>query len=205
VIDIGGGTSEVGLISLGGIVLSQSLRIGGYELDEAIINHVRREYQFAIGQQTAEDVKLAVGSAWPLDHELETEIRGRDVVSGLPKVVTLTSEEVRHALDEPVQAVVDVVKDTLERTPPELAADIADRGLMLAGGGSLLRGFDERLWNEIQIPANLVESPLTCVAVGAGHAIEQMKALGRAGAGFAWRSRSRPRRRARRGALSRVH
>ncbi len=203
VVDIGGGTSEVALISLGGIVLSESLRIGGYELDEAIATYVRREYQLAIGQQTAEDVKFGVGSAWPLEDELETEIRGRDLVNGLPKTITLTSQEVRSALAEPVQAIVDVVKHTLESTPPELAADIADHGITLAGGGSLLRGLDERLRHETQIPAGVVDSPLTCVAVGAGQMLEEIPALAR---GSRKRARRRPasRRPGKRGALSRL-
>jgi rod shape-determining protein MreB and related proteins len=192
VVDIGGGTSEVALLSLGGIVLSESLRIGGYELDEAIALYVRRKHELAIGQQTAEDVKLAVGSAWPLDDELETEIRGRDLVSGLPKTVTLTSGEVRSAMGDPVQAIVDVVKDTLENTPPELASDVAERGIALAGGGALLRGLDERLSSETQIPVSLVESPLTCVAVGAGLSLEEMPALARSADA---RRASRPRRR----------
>jgi rod shape-determining protein MreB and related proteins len=181
VVDVGGGTSEVAVISLGGIVVSQSLRIGGYEIDEAISNYVKREYQLAIGQQTAEGVKLEIGSAAPLPEELTTEIRGRDLVSGLPRTVTLNSEEIRMALEEPLHAIVEVVKETLERTPPELASDIADRGLMLAGGGSLLRGFDERLRRETQMPVYLAESPLTCVAVGAGQSLEEFRALTRTG------------------------
>jgi rod shape-determining protein MreB and related proteins len=181
VVDVGGGTSEVALISLGGIVVSESLRVGGYDLDEAISNHVRRVYRLAIGQQTAEDVKLAVGSATALDSELETEIRGRDVVAGLPKSVTLSSEEVRTALEEPLQAIVEAVKQTLERTPPELASDISERGIALAGGGSLLRGFDERLFAETGMSAYLVESPLTCVAMGAGQALEEFELLARSG------------------------
>jgi rod shape-determining protein MreB len=180
VVDVGGGTSEVALISLGGIVVSESLRVGGYDLDEAIATHVRREYRLAIGQQTAEDVKLAIGSAVPLQDELETEIRGRDVVAGLPKSVTLTSQEVRAALEEPLQAIVEAVKQTLERTPPELASDIAERGMQLAGGGSLLRGFDERLWRETGMSAYVVESPLTCVAEGAGQSLEEFERLARA-------------------------
>jgi len=180
VVDIGGGTSEVALISLGGIVVSESLRVGGYDLDEAIAAHVRRQYRLAIGQQTAEDVKLAVGSAVPLREELETEIRGRDVVAGLPKSVTLTSQEVRAALAEPLQSIVDAVKQLLERTPPELASDIAERGMQLAGGGSLLRGFDERLWRETGMSAYLVDSPLTAVAEGAGQSLEEFERLARA-------------------------
>ena len=140
VVDIGGGTSEVAVISLGGIVVSQSIRIGGDELDEAIINYVKREYKLMIGQQTAEEVKLEIGSAFPLDEEVQAEIRGRDLVSGLPKTIVLTSEEVRMALEEPLQAIIDAVKETLDRTPPELASDIMDRGIMLAGGGALLQG-----------------------------------------------------------------
>src|SRR5688572_16955226 len=179
VVDIGGGTSEVAVISLGGIVVSQSIRIGGDELDEAIINYVKREYKLMIGQQTAEEVKLEIGSAFPLHEEVQAEIRGRDLVSGLPKTVVLTSEEVRHALEEPLQAIVDAVKETLDRTPPELAADIMDRGIMMAGGGSLLQGLDERLRDETQMPAHLAESPLTCVAVGSGRSLEEFEAIHR--------------------------
>ena len=166
VVDIGGGTSEVAVISLGGIVVSQSIRVGGDELDEAIINYAKREYKLLIGQQTAEEVKLEIGSAYPMEEEVQAEIRGRDMVSGLPKTVVLTSEEIRQALEEPLSQIIDAVKETLDRTPPELASDIMDRGIMLAGGGSLLQGLDERLREETQMPAHLAESPLTCVAVG---------------------------------------
>jgi rod shape-determining protein MreB len=198
VVDVGGGTSEVAVISLGGIVLSESLRTGGYELDEAIMGYIRHKHQLAIGQQTAENVKLAVGSAWPLREELETEIRGRDLVSGLPKTVSLTSEEVRFALREPLQAIVEVVKNTLENTPPELAADIADHGVALAGGGSLLRGLDQLLWNETQIPVGLVDSPLTCVAVGAGRSLEEFPAFAGTRSSRSSRKSARRRRRGRR-------
>ena len=198
VVDVGGGTSEVAVLSLGGIVLSESLRTGGYELDEAITAYVRHKYQLAIGQQTAEDVKLAIGSAWPLDEELETEIRGRDFVSGLPKTVVLASQEVRAAIAEPLQTIVEVVKDTLERTPPELAADICVSGIALAGGGSLLRGFAQRLWQETQIPAQLVDSPLTCVAIGAGRSLEEFPTLARRTASVQGRRRPRSRHRGRR-------
>ena len=180
VVDIGGGTSEVAVISLGGIVVSQSIRIGGDELDEAIINYVKREYKLMIGQQTSEEVKLEIGSAFPLREEMQAEIRGRDLVSGLPKTVVLTSEEVRLALEEPLQAIIDAVKETLDRTPPELASDIMDRGIMLAGGGALLQGLDERLRDETQMPAHLAESPLTCVAVGSGRSLEEFEAIHRA-------------------------
>src|ERR671922_17496 len=176
---IGGGTSEVAVISLGGIVVSQSIRVGGDELDEAIINYAKREYKLLIGQQTAEEVKLEIGSAYPMPEELQAEIRGRDMVSGLPKTVVLTSEEIRNALEEPVSQIIDAVKETLDRTPPELAADIMDRGIMLAGGGSLLQGLDERLREETQMPAHLAESPLTCVAVGSGRSLEEFEAIHR--------------------------
>src|SRR5437016_6139171 len=145
VVDIGGGTTEVAVISLGGIVVSQSIRVGGDELDEAIVNYVKREYKLLIGMQTSEEVKLEIGSAAPMKEELQAEIRGRDLVSGLPKTVVLTSEEVRMAIEEPVQAIIDAVKSTLDKTPPELAADIMDRGIVLAGGGALRQGRDERL------------------------------------------------------------
>ena len=171
--------TEVAVISLGGIVVSQSIRIGGDELDEAIINYVKREYKLMIGQQTAEEVKLEIGSAFPLEEEVQAEIRGRDLVSGLPKTVVLTSEEVRIALEEPLQAIIDAVKETLDRTPPELAADIMDRGIMLAGGGALLQGLDERLRDETQMPAHLADSPLTCVAVGSGRSLEEFEAIHR--------------------------
>src|SRR5213080_239387 len=138
--EIGGGTSEVAVISLGGIVVSQSIRVGGDELDEANINYVKREYKLLIGQQTAEELKLEIGSAYPMEEEVQAEIRGRDMVSGLPKTVVLTSEEIRQALEEPLSQIIDAVKETLDRTPPELASDIMDRGIMLAGGGSLLQG-----------------------------------------------------------------
>jgi rod shape-determining protein MreB and related proteins len=178
VVDIGG-TSEVAVISLGGIVVSQSIRIGGDELDEAIINYVKREYKLMIGQQTSEEVKLEIGSAFPLAEEVQAEIRGRDLVSGLPKTIVLTSEEVRMALEEPLQAIIDAVKETLDRTPPELASDIMDRGIMLAGGGALLQGLDDRLRDETQMPAHLAESPLTCVAVGSGRSLEEFEAIHR--------------------------
>jgi rod shape-determining protein MreB len=204
VVDIGGGTSEVALLSLGGVVVSESLRIGGYELDEAIMSYVRREHELAIGQQTAEAVKFEIGSAWELPDELETEIRGRDLVSGLPKAISLKSGEIRHALEEPLGAIVDAVKATLERTPPELAADIAETGLMLAGGGALLQGLVERLRHETQMPAYLAESPLTCVAVGAGQSLEEFPTLVRASRDVTRRRRSRRGRRSQKGVVSRL-
>jgi rod shape-determining protein MreB len=179
IVDIGGGTSEVAVISLGGIVVSQSLRIGGDEMDEAIINHVKKEYKLLIGQQTAEEIKLEIGSAHPLHEEIQAEVRGRDLLTGLPKTVILSSDEVRHALDEPVGQIIDAIKQTLDKTPPELAADIMDRGLMLAGGGALLGGLDERLRQETHMPVHLAESPLTCVAVGSGRSLEEFEVIHR--------------------------
>jgi rod shape-determining protein MreB len=179
IVDIGGGTTEVAVISLGGIVVSQSLRVGGDEMDEAIINHIKRDYKLLIGQQTAEEIKLEIGSAWDLREELQAEVRGRDMLTGLPKTVVLTSEEVRRALDEPVTQIIEAIKSTLDKTPPELAADIMDRGIVLAGGGSLLTGLDERLRHETQMPVHLAESPLTCVAVGSGRSLEEFEAIHR--------------------------
>lgn len=179
IVDIGGGTSEVAVISLGGIVTSQSIRIGGDELDEAIVSYVKREYKLMIGQQTAEEVKLEIGSAYAMPEEVQAEIRGRDLVSGLPKTIVLTSEEVQRALDEPVSQIIDSIRVTLDQTPPELASDIMDRGIMLAGGGSLLKGFPERLRDETQIPTHLAESPLTCVAIGSGRSLEEFEAIHR--------------------------
>jgi rod shape-determining protein MreB len=179
IVDIGGGTSEVAVISLGGIVTSQSVRVGGDELDEAIVNYVKREYKLMIGQQTAEEVKLEIGSAFPLKEEVQAEIRGRDLVTGLPKTIVLTNDEVFRALTEPVTAIIDSIRVTLDQTPPELASDIMDRGIMLAGGGSLLKGFPERLREETQIPTHLAESPLTCVAIGSGRSLEEFEAIHR--------------------------
>jgi len=180
VVDVGGGTTEVAVVSLGGIVVSQSIRIGGDELDDAIVNHCKRAYQLAIGAQTAEEVKVEAGSAAKLEQEVQTEIRGRDLVSGLPKTISLGSEEIRGALDETVGHIVDAVKETLDRTPPELAGDIMDRGITLAGGGALLQGLEQRLREECQMPCQLAESPLTCVAVGSGISLEEFEAIHRA-------------------------
>jgi rod shape-determining protein MreB len=180
IVDIGGGTTEVAVISLGGIVVSQSLRVGGDEMDEAIINHIKREYKLLIGQQTAEEIKLEVGSAFAMKEEVQAEVRGRDMLTGLPKTVILSSEEVRLALEEPVSQIIESIKATLDKTPPELAADIMDRGIVLAGGGSLLHGLDERLRHETHMPVHLAESPLTCVAVGSGRSLEEFEAIHRA-------------------------
>jgi rod shape-determining protein MreB len=179
VVDVGGGTTEVAVISLGGIVVSVSLRLGGDEMDEAIIGHVKREYKLLIGNQTSEEIKLEVGSAFRLKEEVQAEVRGRDMLTGLPKTVIISSEEVRHALEEPVSQIVDAIKTTLDKTPPELAADIMDRGIVLAGGGALLSGLDERLRHETQMPVQLAESPLTCVAVGSGRSLELLEVMQR--------------------------
>ncbi len=179
VLDVGGGTSEVAVISLGGIVVSQSIRVGGDEMDEAVVAHCKQQHKLAIGQQTAEEVKLEIGSACDLAEQLTTEIRGRDLVSGLPKTVELASAEIRTALEEPVSQIVAAVKDTLDRTPPELAGDIMDRGITLAGGGALLRGLDQRMRDECQMPCQLTESPLTCVAVGSGRSLEEFEVIHR--------------------------
>ena len=180
VVDIGGGTTEVAVISLGDIVVSQSVRVGGDEMDEAIMNFCKREHQLLIGHQTAEDIKHEAGSANPLGNEIEIEIRGRDLGSGLPRAVKLNSGDMRQALDDPIQQIIAAVRDTLDRTPPELAGDLMERGMTLAGGGALLHGFAERMSEECQMPARLAESPLTCVAIGSGQALEEFEAIKRA-------------------------
>ena len=175
VLDIGGGTSEVAVISVGAIVVSRSVRVGGDELDEAIINYVKRRYKLLIGQRTAEQVKFDIGSAYPMSKEFRTEIRVLEMTTELPKAVVLTSEEIRDVLEKPVSQIVDAVKETLSRISPELASDVIDRGIMLTGGGSLLKGLDERLRDETKVPAHLAESPLTCVAVGSGRSLENLE------------------------------
>jgi rod shape-determining protein MreB len=180
VIDIGGGTTEVAVIALGGMVVWESIRIGGYEMDDAIVDYVKNVHKLLIGQETAETAKIAVGSAWELDGELEdTQVAGRDLVSGLLRRVTLSPADVRRAMEQPVGRIVTAVKETLERTPPELAADLGERGIVLAGGGSLLRGIDERLRHEVGLPVQRVESPLTCVAEGAGRSLDELETLER--------------------------
>jgi rod shape-determining protein MreB len=174
VVDIGGGTTEVAVISLGGIVVAESLRTGGYELDDAVTHHLRHEHGLAVGSQTAEEIKVTIGSAWHEVDDLEMEVRGRHLASGLPKQVLLSTDEIRHALADPVEAIVGAVKETLERTPPELAADITQTGILLAGGGVLLRGFAERIEEETGMPTRLAADPLTCVAIGSGMALEEV-------------------------------
>lgn len=177
VVDIGGGTTEVAVISLGGIVTSRSIRIAGDELDEAIIQYSRRAYNLLIGERSAEEIKIAVGSAFPGREENAVDVRGRDLVSGLPRTVRMTSAEIREAMAEPVQAIVDAVKQTLERTPPELAADIVDRGIILTGGGALLRGLDRLLAEETGMPVSLTDDPLGAVVMGTGRVLEELEAL----------------------------
>jgi rod shape-determining protein MreB and related proteins len=179
VVDIGGGTTEVAVISLGGIVTSASIRIGGDELDESVINYVKKEYSLMLGERTAEEIKMAIGSAFPLPDENHAEIRGRDLVSGLPKTIIISAEEVRKAIEEPVNSIIDAVKNTLDRTPPELAADIMDKGIVLTGGGALLQGLDERLKHETGMPIHVAENPLDSVAIGSGKCLEEFEALKR--------------------------
>src|SRR5690349_14391715 len=177
IVDIGGGTTEVAVISLGGIVASQSVRVAGDELDEAVMAFIKKEYSLALGERTSEEVKMALGSAWPLDTELRAEIRGRDLVSGLPKTIVVTTEEIREAIAEPVSAIVDAVKATLDKTPPELAADIMEQGIVLAGGGAMLNGLDARLEHETGMPIVIGPNPLFAVAIGSGQSLEEFDAL----------------------------
>ena len=177
VVDVGGGTTEVAVISLGGIVTSESIRVGGDEMDQAIIAFVKKEYSLMLGERTAEEIKMAIGSACPSPEEPHIEIRGRDLVSGLPKTVVISGGEVRQAIAEPVSAVVDIVKTTLDRCPPELAGDVMDRGIALTGGGALLRGLDERLGEETGIPVYLAGNPLESVVLGTGKCLEDFDAL----------------------------
>ena len=177
VVDIGGGTTDIAVISMDGIVASESLRIAGNRMDEVIIRHVKSAYSLMIGAPTAEDIKMKIGSAYPLRHEQTLCVRGRDLVAGLPKTVEVTSEEIREALADPVMAIVEKVKRVLEQTPPELAADIIERGIVLTGGGALLRGLDRLLSAATGIPVYVAEDPLSCVAIGTGRALEEYPAI----------------------------
>jgi rod shape-determining protein MreB len=179
VVDIGGGTTEVAVISMGGIVTATSVRVGGDELDESIINYVKKEFSLVLGERTAEAIKVAIGSAYPMPDEMLAEIKGRDLVTGLPKTVHITAEEVRKAIEEPVNAVVDALKNTLDRCPPELAADLMDQGIILTGGGALLKGLDERLRHETGMPVRVAKDPLYCVVLGSGRCLEEFEALKR--------------------------
>src|SRR5881227_1972994 len=177
VVDIGGGTTEVAVISLGGIVTSQSIRIGGDEMDQTIIQFIKKEYSLALGERTAEEIKIHLGSACPLEEELHAEIRGRDLITGLPKTIVTSTEEIREAIEEPVAAIVDAVKVTLDKTPPELAADIMEQGIVLTGGGALLHGIDARLQHETGMPIVIARNPLHSVAIGSGQCLEEFNVL----------------------------
>jgi rod shape-determining protein MreB len=177
IVDIGGGTTEVAVISLGGVVASQSVRVGGDEMDEAILAYIKKEYNLALGERTAEEVKIAIGAAWPLEEELWAEVRGRDLVTGLPKTIVVSSRDISEAMEEPVTAIVDAVKITLDQTPPELAADIMEQGIVLAGGGALLRGLDTRLSSETAMPIRVADDPLNAVVRGSGQSLEEFEAL----------------------------
>lgn len=177
IVDIGGGTTEVAVISLGGIVTSRSIRIASDEMDEAVISHVKRTYNLMIGERTAEQIKIQIGTAYPIKTLENEEVRGRDLVTGLPKTVQITSEEIYKALSEPVSSIIEAIKATLEQTPPELAADIMDRGIVMAGGGSLLRGLDRLVSEQTGMPVHLADEPLLAVAYGAGRVLENIDVL----------------------------
>jgi len=174
IVDIGGGTTEVAVTSLGGIVVARSIRIGGDEMDQDIVAYARREFNLLMGERTAEDIKIAIGSAYPLDEEVSTFFRGRDLLTGLPRSIEVTSAQIREAIDPSVQQIVDAVKDTIEETPPELVADIMDQGIYLAGGGALLRGMDTRISEATQMAVHIADDPLTCVARGTGKVLEDL-------------------------------
>ncbi|MCI6189846.1 MAG: rod shape-determining protein [Clostridium sp.] len=179
IVDIGGGTTEVAIISLGGIVTSKSLRIAGDEFDQSIIAYVKKEHSLMIGERTAEQIKMEIGSAYKVEDEKTMEIKGRDLITGLPKTVTISEDQVREALKEPVSSIVEAIKTTLEKTPPELAADIMDKGIMLAGGGALLQGLDILIEKETNMPVHIAETPLDCVVLGAGKALEDYDKISR--------------------------
>ena len=177
IVDIGGGTTDIAVISLNGIVLSRSIRIGGNKIDEVIQRHIKSKYNLMIGDRTAEEIKIKIGSAYPMETELVLEVRGRDLLAGLPKTIEVTSKEIREALSEPISAIVDRVKSVLEHTPPELSSDIIERGMMLTGGVGLLRGLDRLLASQTGIPVHVAEDPLSCVALGCGRALDQIDAI----------------------------
>jgi rod shape-determining protein MreB len=177
IIDIGGGTTEIAVISLAGTVFSKSIRIGGDEMDDAIIEYLKKTYNLMIGERTAEDIKIKIGSSYPLEEEMTLEVKGRDLVAGLPKSVTISSEEIREALQEPLRAIVEMAKISLERTPPELAADLIEHGIVMAGGGSLLRGMDKLISEETGLPVHIADDPMTAVAVGTGKVLDEIRYL----------------------------
>jgi len=177
IIDIGGGTTEIAVISLSGIVFSKSIRIGGDEMNEAIIEYLRKTYNLMVGERTAEEMKIKIGSAYPLEEETSLEVKGRDLIAGLPKMVTITSEEIRESLQEPLRAILEVAKISLERTPPELAADLIDHGIVIAGGGALLKGLDKLISEETGLPVHIADDPVTAVANGTGKVLNEIKYL----------------------------
>jgi len=177
IIDIGGGTTEIAVISLAGIVFSKSIRIGGDEMNEAIIEYLKKTYNLMVGERTAEEIKIKIGSAYPLEEEMSLEVKGRDLIAGLPKMVTITSEEIRESLQEPLRAILEVTKISLERTPPELAADLIEHGIVVAGGGSLLKGLDKLISEETGLPVHIAEDPVTAVANGTGKVLNEIKYL----------------------------
>ncbi len=177
IVDVGGGTTEVALISLAGIVFSRSVRVGGDEMDEAIVQYMKRVYNLMIGERTAEEIKIRIGSAYAMDEESTLEVKGRDLIAGLPKTLTVTSQEIREALQEPVTTIVEAVRTTLERCPPELAADLVDRGIVMAGGGSLLRGIDKLLAEQTGLPVHRADDPMSAVAEGTGVVLHELSFL----------------------------
>ncbi len=179
IVDIGGGTTEIAVISLAGIVFSKSIRIGGDEFDEAVISHLKRTYNLMIGERTAEEVKIRIGSAFPLEEETTMEVRGRDILAGLPKTITVSSEEIREALAEPISSILEAIRITLERTPPELSSDLISKGIVLAGGGALLRGLDKLISEETGLPVHIADDPLTAVALGTGRYLSDIYLLKR--------------------------
>ena len=179
IIDIGGGTTEIAVISLSGIVFSKSIRIGGDECDEAITTHLKKSYNLMIGERTAEEIKIRIGSAYPLEEETTLEVKGRDILAGLPKTITVTTEEIREALSEPLSSILEAIRIALERTPPELSADLIDRGLILAGGGALLRGLDKLISEETGLPVHIADDPLTAIALGTGRYLSDFHLLKR--------------------------
>ncbi len=177
IIDIGGGTTEIAVISLAGTVFSKSIRIGGDEMDEAIIEYLKKTYNLMVGERTSEDIKIKIGSAYPLEEEMTLEVKGRDLIAGLPKTVTITSEEIREALQEPLRAILEIAKISLERTPPELAADLIEQGIVMAGGGSLLRCLDKLISEETGLPVHIADDPLTAVVLGTGKVLDNPRLL----------------------------
>ena len=184
IVDIGGGTTDIAVISLSGIVISKSIRIAGNEMDEAIIQYIKKKYNLLIGERSAENIKIEIGSAYPMDESLEMEIKGRDLSHGIPKTIRVTDTEVREALEGVVHTIVEAVKSTLEKTPPELSADIIDRGIVLSGGGSLLKNLDNRLREETLLPVFIAEDPLSCVVLGAGKILENIELLRKIGQNY---------------------